>query len=155
MAAGQAAAAGAPVLLLERMGRLGIKLRITGKGRCNLTNTAALEDFLSHFAFPDEGAASRFFLRNAFARFFTFDLITFFEELGVRTVVERGGRVFPASNDAHQVADALARFAKERGVEVRFRSRVVRLLQGKDRVEGVALETMNPIYPARVNLRCV
>ena len=96
MAAGQAAAAGAQVLLLERTGRLGTKLRITGKGRCNLTNTAELDDFLAHFAFPDaESGASHLFLRNAFARFFAPDLVAFFEDLGVPTVVERGGRVFP------------------------------------------------------------
>ncbi len=79
MAAGQGAAAGARVLLLERMGRLGTKLRITGKGRCNLTNTAELEDFLAHFAFPDRSSDSRFCLRNAFARFFAPDRIAFFE----------------------------------------------------------------------------
>ena len=107
MAAGAAAALGAPTLLLERMTRLATKLRITGKGRCNLTNTAELDEFLAHFAFPDAESPSRFFLRNAFARFFAPDLVAFFENLGVPTVVERGGRVFPASNDAHQVAEAL------------------------------------------------
>ena len=68
MSAGQAAAGGTPVLLLERTGRLATKLRITGKGRCNLTNTAGCDEFLMHFAFPDEGV-DHLFLRNAFARF--------------------------------------------------------------------------------------
>jgi predicted Rossmann fold flavoprotein len=140
MAAGQAAAAGASVLLLERTARLGAKLRLTGKGRCNLTNTAHLDEFLEHFASPDREYESRLFLRNAFARFFAPDLVTFFQDLGVPTVVERGGRVFPASNDAHQVAEALVRFAREQGVRIRFQNRVVRLLRIGDRLAGVVLE---------------
>jgi predicted Rossmann fold flavoprotein len=141
MASGQAAAAGVPALLLERTGFLATKLRITGKGRCNLTNTADLDDFLAHFAFPDDADDSRFFLRNAFARFFSPDLITFFDNLGVPTVVERGGRVFPASNDARQVAEALVRFARERGVEIRSHSRVTRLLCRGTRIQGVEVES--------------
>lgn len=150
MAAGQAAQAGAPVLLLERMGRLGTKLRITGKGRCNLTNTADLDPFLAHFSFPGASDESRFFLRNAFARFFAPDLVAFFEGLGVATVEERGGRVFPASNDAHQVAEALGRFAREQGAEIRLGSRVRDLQVEQDRVTGVALASGEPIPCAAV-----
>ncbi len=140
MAAGQAAAAGAPVLLLERMPRLGTKLRITGKGRCNLTNTADLDDFLPHFAFPEVDGYSHLFLRNAFARFFSGDLVAFFQDLGVPTVEERGGRVFPASNSAHEVADALGRFARQQGVQIRLRSRAVGLEVEAGRLRGVRLE---------------
>ena len=134
MAAGQAAAAGAPVVLLERMGRLGTKLRLTGNGRCNLTNLAGLDDFLAHFG------VSGPFLRNAFARFFAPDLLTFFEDLGMPTVVEEGGRVFPASNNARDVAEALARFVRGQRVEIRLHSRVARLALDGDRVQGVALD---------------
>jgi predicted Rossmann fold flavoprotein len=140
MAAGQAAAAGAPVVLLERTARLGTKLRITGKGRCNLTNTADLDDFLLHFVFPDKAGASHLFLRNAFARFFAPEVMAFFGDRGVPTVVERGGRVFPASNDAHQVAEALVSFARERGVKIHLQSRVVQLSCDANRVRGVVLE---------------
>lgn len=140
MAAGQAAAAGASVLLLERTARLGAKLRITGKGRCNLTNTSPLEEFLEHFAFLDHDPSSRSFLRNAFARFFAPELVAFFQELGVPTVVERGGRIFPASEDAHQVAEALVRFVRSQGVEIRLRSRVAHLIQEGNQLSGVALE---------------
>jgi predicted Rossmann fold flavoprotein len=140
MAAGEAAALGAPTLLLERMARLGTKLRITGKGRCNLTNTSELDEFLAHFAFPDAESPSRFFLRNAFARFFAPDLVSFFENLRVPTVVERGGRVFPTSNDAHQVAEALVRFAREEGARIRLQSRVARLVCDGDRVRGIVSE---------------
>jgi predicted Rossmann fold flavoprotein len=140
MAAGQAAVAGARVLLLERTGRLGTKLRITGKGRCNLTNTAELDDFLVHFAFPERESGAHLFLRNAFARFFTPDLVAFFEDLGVPTVEERGGRVFPVSNDAQQVAEALVRFARQQAVEIRLQSRVARLLHEHEQIVGVQLE---------------
>lgn len=140
MAAGQAAATGANVLLLERTGRLGTKLRITGKGRCNLTNTAEIGDFLNHFAFPDRESGAHLFLRNAFARFFTSDVVAFFEDLGVPTVVERGGRVFPESNDAHQVAEALVRFARRQGVEMRLQSRVAHLMGKHGQAVGVQLE---------------
>ncbi len=141
MAAGQAAAAGAQVLLLERMARLGTKLRITGKGRCNLTNMAGLDQFLGHFAFLGSEGETRFFLRNAFARFFAPDLVAFFEGQGVATVVERGDRVFPASNDAHQVAEALASFALGQGAQVRMQSRVADILCTSDHVQGVVLHS--------------
>jgi predicted Rossmann fold flavoprotein len=144
MAAGQAASAGASVLLLERTPRLGNKLRLTGKGRCNVTNAAGLDEFLAHLAFPDEESTDPFFLRNAFARFFAADLVEFLNGLGVPTVVERGGRVFPASSDrpgGHQVADALVRFAQGLGVHVRLRSRVAHLLCDGDRLRGVRLES--------------
>ena len=140
MAAGQAAQS-AGVLLLERTARLGTKLRITGKGRCNLTNMAEFDDFLAHFAFLGSEGESRFFLRNAFARFFARDLVAFFEDLGVATVVERGERVFPASNDAHQVAEALIGFARQRGVRIQMQSRVAELLCQGGRVSGVALHS--------------
>jgi phytoene dehydrogenase-like protein len=91
MAAGQAAELGAETVLLEKMDRPGRKLRITGKGRCNLTNIAHVSEFVTHF-----GPNGRF-LRQAFARFFSPDLLAFLEGLGVGTVTERGGRVFPAS----------------------------------------------------------
>ena len=141
MAAGQAAAVGAPTTLLERTARLGTKLRITGKGRCNLTNTAEFDEFLAHFAFPDGESESRFFLRNAFARFFAPDLMDLFEALGVATVVERGGRVFPSSNDAHQVAEALGKFARAQGVQICLRCRVAQLLGDSERVGGVKLDS--------------
>jgi hypothetical protein len=133
MAAGQAAEQGATVLLLEKMDRPGRKLRITGKGRCNLTNVAPLSDFIAHF-----GPNGRF-LRQAFSRFFTPDLVAFLEGLTVPTVTERGGRVFPASQEATDVVDALVRWVRERGVTVQTRSPVERLLVEGERVTGVRM----------------
>jgi len=118
LAAGQAAASSMPTLLLEKMDRPGRKLRITGKGRCNLTNVATLDEFLKHF--HPHGR----FLQYAFRGFFSQDLIEFLDSLGVETTVERGGRVFPRSNDAQQVVDALLAWVKSQGVTVRTGRRV-------------------------------
>jgi predicted Rossmann fold flavoprotein len=131
MAAGQAAQSGAHTLLLEKMNRPGRKLRITGKGRCNITNTAPLPDFIEHF-----GANGRF-LRGAFHQFFHPELITFFESLGLHTVTERGNRVFPASNQATDVVDALAQWVVESGVTVRTDAPVERLLVENGHIQGV------------------
>jgi len=134
MAAGRAAECGAQVLLLEKTKRLGNKLRITGKGRCNLTNVADQSDFITHFG------PNGVFLRNAFARFFNQDLIDFFAAQGVPTVVERGQRVFPVSNDAHQVADALADYLRQSGARARFKVRVKELEAEGGRIAGVQTE---------------
>jgi predicted Rossmann fold flavoprotein len=131
MAAGQAAARGAQTLLLEKMDRPARKLAITGKGRCNLTNVASLEESIAHF-----GETGRF-LHAAFARFFTSDLLAFLEELGVKTVTERGGRVFPASGRAKQVVEGLVRWAIEQGVVLQTASPVGQLLVEGGRVVGV------------------
>ena len=126
MAAGQAAQAGARTLLLERMDRPGRKLRISGKGRGNLTNTDPIPAFIAHF-----GANGRF-LRNAFARFFSDDLVAFLGGLGVRTASERGGRVFPRSDSAQDVVDALVDWVQRAGVTLRTGIRVARLLRSSD-----------------------
>jgi len=131
MAAGQAAELGADTLLLEKMDRPGRKLYITGQGRCNLTNVAPLSEFITHF-----GPNGRF-LHQAFSRFFTSELVAFFERLGVRTVTERGRRVFPASGRAHDVVDALIWWVSKRGATLRTRSPVEGLLVEGGRVVGV------------------
>ena len=101
MAACTAADRGKQVLLLEKMDQAGRKLRITGKGRCNLTNTSSLRDTLPHI-----GSDARF-LRNAYGRFFNQELMRWFEERGVALTVERGNRVYPASNKALDIFLAL------------------------------------------------
>ena len=101
MAACTAAERGRKVLLLEKMDQAGRKLRITGKGRCNLTNTNPLRDTLPHI-----GSDSRF-LRNAYGRFFATELMEWFEQRGVELSVERGNRVYPASGKALDIFLAL------------------------------------------------
>ncbi|MDF1501029.1 MAG: NAD(P)/FAD-dependent oxidoreductase [Anaerolineales bacterium] len=131
MAAGQAASSGVKTLILEKMERPGRKLEITGKGRCNLTNIETLDRFIGHF--NREGR----FLYSAFSRFFSEDLVRFFERLGVKTRVERGGRVFPVSSDAHEIVDALARWMGQTGVTSRTASRVTALLVEDRAIRGV------------------
>lgn len=131
MAAGQAAQAGADTLLLEKMKRTGLKLCITGKGRCNITNIAEVSDFISHFG------KTGTFLRQTFSRFFNTDLIKFFNELGMELVTERGGRVFPASGKAPDVHGVLLRWIKKSGVQIRYSSPVDRILIHDDRITGV------------------
>jgi len=131
MAAGRAAECGADVLLLEKTPRLGNKLGLTGKGRCNLTNEADLSPFITHFG--ETGP----FLYGAFARFFVQDLVAFFNQRGVPTVVERGGRVFPASNDARQVVDALEGYLVGTGVQIRRGFPVDRLQVEGQQIQGV------------------
>ena len=101
MAAVTAAERGRNVLLLEKMDQAGRKLRITGKGRCNLTNTSPLRDTLTHI-----GPEPRW-LRNAYGRFFNQELMEFFESRGVALTVERGNRVYPASGKSLDIFLAL------------------------------------------------
>ena len=106
MAAGRAAERGAEVLLLEKMEEAGKKILVSGKSRCNITNAAPLEAFLSYY-----GRNGRF-LRNAFHRFFREELLQLLEKYGVETQTERGGRIFPTSGDAEDVRDALLRYVR-------------------------------------------
>jgi hypothetical protein len=132
MAAGRAAERGARVVLLERGPQTARKLRISGKGRGNITNTAEIQDFIA--AFGESGK----FLYGAFSRFFRDDLIALLERLGVRTKTERGGRVFPVSDDADEVADALENWCRQLGVDIRLNTRVRQVsLSETGRVGGV------------------
>ena len=118
LAAGRASECGAKVVLLERSSVLGKKLRITGKGRGNVTNTADLQDFIA--AFGPNGK----FLYSAFSQFSPRDLRDLLDRLGVPTKVERGGRVFPVSDRAPDVADALERWLRDLRVDIRLGTRV-------------------------------
>ena len=131
MAAGRAAECGAKVVLLERGPCGARKLRIAGKGRANVTNMADLDDFIA--AFGENGK----FLYGAFSRFFSDDLIALLSRLGVETKVERGGRMFPVSDDADEVADALERWNRDLGVEIRLNTRVRKLIVENGAAVGV------------------
>ncbi len=112
MAAIKAAEGGASVTLLERNNRLGKKLGITGKGRCNVTNACDVREFLCHVP------ANPRFLYSALGAFSTDDTQAFFEDAGVPLKVERGRRVFPVSDKAQDIVDALRRRVTESGVRV-------------------------------------
>jgi predicted Rossmann fold flavoprotein len=119
------------VLVLEKMDYPGRKLGITGKGRCNLTNTAPLDEFLKRF---DSGAG---FLRSALAAFDNNALIDFFNGLGIELMRERGGRVFPASVRASRVARALRAWCIAGGARIMCSSPVTALRNKDGRITGV------------------
>jgi predicted Rossmann fold flavoprotein len=108
-AAGRSAQKGAKTALIDKNPALGKKLLITGKGRCNLTNSGEIQDFISSY---NNGK----FLYQAFGRFFNEDLVNFFENRGLKTKVERGGRIFPVSDESRDVVAVLSGYLKETGV---------------------------------------
>lgn len=131
LAAGMAAAGGAKVLLLEKMEKPARKLRITGKGRCNITNTKPYDEFVLDI-FPEPR-----FLRDAFNSFFNSDIVQLLLEQGVETVEERGMRVFPASGKAWDVAEALVKWARSKGVNIVCHAEVEKIIIEESRVESV------------------
>ena len=140
MAAGRAAESGAAVTLLEKTECTGKKILISGKTRCNLTNSRELSDFINMY-----GTNGRF-LYGAFRRFFRDDLLAFLMRYGVETKVERGGRIFPASDSARDVVEAFRRSLAEQGVEVRVHTRVTGIQVREGKVTGV--ETEGGFLPA-------
>lgn len=134
MAAGTAASRGLHVTLLERNDKLAKKVRITGKGRCNVTNDCAdLQTLIAQV--PGNGR----FLFSAFSAFMPADTMHFFESHGVPLKTERGNRVFPVSDSAHDIAEALVRFAKQSGV--RFATgRASSLIVRDGKLHGVRTE---------------
>jgi len=125
MAAGAAAAQGCDVVLLDKNARLGRKLSITGKGRCNVTNACDTDGLLSNTpGNPD-------FLRSAFSRFTSAHTMSFFEDLGVRLVVERGRRVFPESGQAADIVSALEKYISQKKVHIILNSTVSDVEYGK------------------------
>ena len=137
MAAARAGERGRRVLLLERGPSLGRKLLITAGGRCNVTNSAPLPEFLE--AFGRQGG----FLRDAMTRFGNAELLDWLHNSGVRTVAERKGRIFPESQQAATVLDALRAALQAAAVEVRLNQRVesLRIEQGNLRGVSVAAQS--------------
>ncbi len=130
MAAIHAAACGAEVTLFERNDRMGKKLRITGKGRCNLTNNCELNEFLSNVPTNPR------FLYAPLSRFSTADTMAYFEGLGVPLKTERGKRVFPESDRAADIVSALVQALKDVNVTV-INRRVSAITAEEGRVTGV------------------
>lgn len=131
MAAGRAAELGAEVLLLEKTDEAGKKILVSGKSRCNLTNSAPRAEFLRHYG------ANWQFLRNAYYRFFREELLALLARYGVQTQVERGGRIFPTSGQAEDVRAALLRYATSNGARIRYQTPVQQILLEGDKVRGV------------------
>ena len=137
MAAAFAAKNGNRVEVFEKNEKLGKKLFITGKGRCNITNAADLEDFFSAVTSNPK------FLYSAFYSFTNEQVISFFEELGVKTKVERGGRVFPVSDHSSDVIQALKSEMERLGVKINLNAEVKELITEKsstgETVNGIRL----------------
>ena len=133
MAAGIAAGRGRDVILLEKNSRLGKKLLISGKGRCNITNDTDVEGLIENT--PGNGN----FLYSAFYTFSNQDLIDFFNQKGLRTKVERGGRVFPESDSSRDVLNTLMDFLKSNGVKINTEATVTEILSQDNKVTGVRL----------------
>ena len=131
MAAITAARLGADVTLLEKNDRPGKKLRITGKGRCNVTNDCSVQDFLANVPTNPR------FLYTSLSRFSVEDVKDFFENAGVPLKVERGNRVFPVSDKAADIVSAMLNECKNAGVKVLFNKKVFGIEAKDGRVSSV------------------
>lgn len=135
MAAIAAAEQNKKVVLIEKGGKLGKKLAISGGGRCNVTNRLTQEEIVKHI--PGNGR----FLYSPFSIFNNEDIIAFFEGLGVALKEEDHGRMFPKSDRAQDVVDALVNEMKRLGVDIRLNAPVQKLLMDDENLYGVRLES--------------
>ncbi|MDO8536066.1 MAG: NAD(P)/FAD-dependent oxidoreductase [Candidatus Omnitrophota bacterium] len=127
MAAIRAGQSGKKVVLLEKNELIGKKILMTGRGRCNLTNSGKLDTFIEKFARPGQ------FLRNAFYAFSNEDVMDFFRSNGLELKSERQGRVFPATDNARSVTQVLEKCLQENKVDIRYKVRIRELKRsGKD-----------------------
>lgn len=133
MCAYTAASRGVDTIILEPNRQLGRKVRITGKGRCNLTNNCDVKEFMRNI--PGDGR----FLYSALNRFSPSDTMTFFEEHGMPVKTERGNRVFPVSDNANDVAGTLTRLCEREGVRI-IHTHAKRIHFPNGAVEGVETE---------------
>jgi predicted Rossmann fold flavoprotein len=139
MAAGKAAKRGLDVILLEKNDKPGKKLRISGKGRCNITNDTDIDGLIRNI--PGNGS----FLYSSFYTFSNEDIMQFFRSEGLELKVERGGRVFPVSDDAKDVVSVLVRRAMKFGTEIRYRSPVSSVVVSNGAVKGVRLKNSETV----------
>ncbi|MBO4741466.1 MAG: NAD(P)/FAD-dependent oxidoreductase [Bacteroidales bacterium] len=129
------------ILLVEKMEQPGRKLRITGKGRCNLTNTAPVREFITHIS-PDGR-----FMRNAFSVFFNTELMFFFESRGVPLVVERGNRVFPKSGKSLDIFLAMIKTIEaDRNIKVLKNTCVTDIATYEGRISGVVIQNSGLVH---------
>lgn len=138
MAAGTAAGRGTSVVLIEKNSRMGKKLLITGKGRCNVTNDCTRDNFFANVAVNPK------FLFSAFSKFTPQDVMDFFEQQGVKLKVERGNRVFPASDKSSDINDALIKYCRKNGVSF-IQDVVTGINSDNGQVTSISLESGKPI----------
>ena len=134
LAAISAAKSGNSVTLLEKNNILGKKILITGKGRCNITSSLDISDFINNI--PGNGR----FLYSAFENFTNEDIIDLLKSEGVKVKEERGNRIFPVSDKAEDVRAALERVAKKSGVQVKLNSKVDKIEVEENKVKRVVCD---------------
>lgn len=139
MAAINAARKGRTVILLEKNEKLGKKLYITGKGRCNLTNACDMDGLFQNVVTNPK------FMFGAFYSFNNFDTINFFEEIGLKTKIERGNRVFPQSDKSSDVLAVLLKELNRQGVDIRYNNAVDEILVKENCFYGVKLKGRNEV----------
>lgn len=147
MAATIAAEKQQTILLVEKMDQAGRKLRITGKGRCNLTNTSPIKEFIAHI-----GSDGRF-MRNAFSMFFNNELMQFFEQKGVTLNIERGSRVFPQSGKALDIFLALINgIERNKNITILKNTSATELITSPAGIAGVVLSNGTTVAANKVIL---
>lgn len=139
-----AARNGASVILLEKNDRLGKKLFITGKGRCNITNACDIEDLFQNVV------SNAKFLYGSFYGFSNYDVINFFEEIGLPTKIERGNRVFPVSDKSSDVIAVLIKELKAQNVDVRYEQEVTNVITVDNVFKGIKTKQGETIYGDKV-----
>ncbi len=144
MAAGTAAELGADVTIIEKNKRIGRKICITGKGRCNVTNNCSVNTFIENVNTNPR------FMFSAINNFDCADTMSFFENLGLSLKTERGNRVFPVSDKATDVVDALERYINSNGVKVISGHTVRALIVEDSSVKGVVDDKGNKYFCAAV-----
>ena len=160
LAAISSAKSGNDVTILEKMDMLGKKLLITGKGRCNITSSIPIEDFIKNI--PGNGM----FMFSSFNNFNNQDIIELLKKEGVETKVERGNRVFPVSDKSQDVQKALIRAVKKLGVDIKLNAKVEDILVNENNeiygvienvnedneIKKARTKVNNKVYGVRVNI---
>ena len=134
------------VILFEKMNMLGKKLLITGKGRCNITSSIDIHEFIQNIT------GNGRFMYSAFENFTNDDIIKLLNKNGVKTKVERGNRVFPASDKSIDVRNALERELKTRNVKIKLNTKVKSILADDNKAVGIELEGGEKVYADKIIL---
>ncbi|MEN8153038.1 MAG: NAD(P)/FAD-dependent oxidoreductase [Acidobacteriota bacterium] len=134
---------GMEIIVLEKMFKPALKLRISGKGRCNITNKADIETFISHFGRNGK------FLRYPFSKFFNDDLLNYFENMGVKFKLERGGRYFPLKDDSLEIVESLLKRVKSLNIPVSTGSDVKSIMNKDNGLFEILIKKTDPSSRAR------
>ncbi|MDD3839247.1 MAG: NAD(P)/FAD-dependent oxidoreductase [Clostridia bacterium] len=141
MAAGIASCHNNTVCLIEKNTQLGKKLKITGNGRCNLTNTSNIDDIINFFV-----PTNNKFLYNCLNRFTNHDLRNFFTKRGVELKEEDRGRIFPVSDNSLDIVNTLTNFLSDSKVKIMLNTKVVKILTENNKIIGILTDNGNKIY---------